>query len=99
MDYEKIVYTDDDVIESKDDERVESLIGKKVYASWSRDMCLYRANHSYIDLQFFLIRTDPENTIAPFVVAPVNHQSTTNTATEPLNYNMPYLIGVKSERV
>ena len=97
MDFTNPVYTDEDIIESRDDKRVSSLIGKKVYASWSKDICLYRANHSYIDLQQDFLRVDPENTIAPFVVDhPVyKHDDIRNATTEPVSINTPYIIGVK----
>lgn len=90
-------YTDDDIIESKDDERVRSLIGKKVYSSWSKEMCLYRANHNYIDLQQTLLRIDFENSIAPFVVDSgiSSYRVANTTTTEPSSYNVPYIVGVK----
>ena len=97
MDFTNSVYTDEDIIESHDDKRVSSLIGKKVYSCWSKDICLYRANHNYIDLQQDLLRVDPENTIAPFVVGlPVyKHEDIRNATTEPVSINTPYIIGVK----
>lgn len=97
MNFTNPTYMDEDIIESSDDKRVSSLIGKKVYASWSKDICLYRANHNYIDLQQDLLRVDPENTIAPFVVGlPVyKHDDVRNVATEPVSINTPYIIGVK----
>ena len=97
MDFTNSVYTDEDIIESHDDKRVSSLIGKKVYSSWSKDICLYRANHNYIDLQQDLLRVDPENTIAPFVVGlPVyKYEDIRNATTEPVSINTPYIIGVK----
>ena len=97
MDFTNPVYTDEDIIESRDDKRVSGLIGKKVYSSWSKDICLYRANHNYIDLQQDLLRVDPENTIAPFVVGlPVyKHEDIRNATTEPVSINTPYIIGVK----
>ena len=90
-------YIDEDIIESSDDKRVSSLIGKKVYASWSKDICLYRANHNYIDLQQDLLRIDLDNTIAPFAVSlPVyKHDDVRNVTTEPVSINTPYIIGVK----
>ena len=97
MNFTNPTYIDEDIIESSDDKRVSSLIGKKVYASWSKDICLYRANHNYIDLQQDLLRVDPENTIAPFVVGlPVyKHDDIRNATTEPVPINTPYIIGVK----
>ena len=97
MDFTNPVYTDEDIIESRDDKRVSNLIGKKVYSSWSKDICLYRANHNYIDLQQDLLRVDPENTIAPFVVGlPVyKHEDIRNATTELVSINTPYIIGVK----
>lgn len=97
MDFTNPVYTDEDIIESRDDKRVSGLIGKKVYSSWSKDICLYRANHNYIDLQQDLLRVDPENTIAPFVVGlpAYKHEDIRNTTTEPVSINTPYIIGVK----
>ena len=97
MDFTNPVYTDEDIIESHDDKRVSNLIGKKVYSSWSKDICLYRANHNYIDLQQDLLRVDPENTIAPFVVGlPVyKHEDIRNATTEPVSINTPYIVGVK----
>ena len=97
MDFTNPVYTDEDIIESRDDNRVSNLIGKKVYSSWSKDICLYRANHNYIDLQQDLLRVDPENTIAPFVVGlPIyKHEDIRNATTEPVSINTPYIIGVK----
>lgn len=97
MNFTNPTYIDEDIIESSDDKRVSSLIGKKVYASWSKDICLYRANHNYIDLQQDLLRVDPENTIAPFVVGlPVyKHDDIRNATTEPASINTPYIIGVK----
>ena len=97
MNFTNPIYTDEDIIESSDDKRVSSLIGKKVYASWSKDICLYRANHNYIDLQQDLLRVDPENTIAPFVVGlPVyKHEDIRNATTKPVSINTPYIIGVK----
>ena len=97
MDFTNPIYTDEDIIESHDDKRVSNLIGKKVYSSWSKDICLYRANHNYIDLQQDLLRVDPENTIAPFVVGlPIyKHDDIRNATTEPVSINTPYIIGVK----
>ena len=97
MDFINPVYTDEDIIESHDDKRVSNLIGKKVYSSWSKEICLYRANHNYIDLQQDLLRVDPENTIAPFVVGlPVyKHDDIRNATTEPVSINTPDIIGVK----
>ena len=98
MDFTNPVYTDEDIIESRDDKRVSNLIGKKVYSSWSKDICLYRANHNYIDLQQDLLRVDPENTIAPFVVGlPVyKHGDIRNATTEPVSINTRYIIVVKA---
>ena len=97
MDFTNSVCTDGDIIESHDDKRVSSLIGKKVYSSWSKDIGLYRANHNYIDLQQDLLRVDPENTIAPFVVGlPVyKHEDIRNATTELVSINTPYIIGAK----
>ena len=97
MDFTNSVYTDEDIIESHDDKRVSSLIGKKVYSSWSKDICLYRANHNYIDLQQDLLRIDLDNTIAPFAVSlPIyKHEDIRNATTEPVSINTPYIIGVK----
>ena len=97
MDFINPTYIDEDIIESSDDKRVSSLIGKKVYASWSKDICLYRANHNYIDLQQDLLRIDPDNTIAPFAVSlPIyKHEDIRNATTEPVSINTPYIIGVK----
>ena len=97
MDFTNPVYTDEDIIESRDDKRVSSLVGKKVYSSWSKEICLYRANHNYIDLQQDLLRVDPDNTIAPFAVRlPIyKHDDVRNVITEPVSINTPYIIGVK----
>ena len=97
MDFTNPVYTDEDIIESHDDKRVSSLIGKKVYSSWSKDICLYRANHNYIDLQQDLLRIDLDNTIAPFAVSlPIyKHEDIRNATTELVSINTPYIIGVK----
>ena len=97
MNFTNPTYIDEDIIESSDDKRVSSLIGKKVYASWSKDICLYRANHNYIDLQQDLLRIDPDNTIAPFAVSlPIyKHEDIRNATTEPVSINTPYIIGVK----
>ena len=97
MNFTNPTYIDEDIIESRDDKRVSSLIGKKVYSSWSKDICLYRANHNYIDLQQDLLRVDPENTIAPFVVGlPVyKHGEVRNTTTEFTSRNTAYIIGAK----
>ena len=97
MDFINPVYTDEDIIKSSDDKRVSSLIGKKVYSSWIKEICLYRANHNHIDLQQDLLSVDPENTIAPFVVGlPVyKHDDIRNATTEPVSTNAPYIIGVK----
>ena len=97
MDFTNPTYIDEDIIESSDDKRVSSLIGKKVYASWSKDICLYRANHNYIDLQQDLLRIDLDNTIAPFAVSlPIyKHDDVRNATTEPVSINTPYIIGVK----
>ena len=97
MDFINPAYIDEDIIESSDDKRVSSLIGKKVYASWSKDICLYRANHNYIDLQQDLLRIDLDNTIAPFAVSlPIyKHDDVRNVTTEPVSINTPYIIGVK----
>ena len=97
MNFTNPTYIDEDIIESSDDKRVSSLIGKKVYASWSKDICLYRANHNYIDLQQDLLRIDLDNTIAPFAVSlPVyKHDDVRNVTTEPVSINTPYIIGVK----
>ena len=97
MNFTNPTYIDEDIIESSDDKRVSSLIGKKVYASWSKDICLYRANHNYIDLQQDLLRIDLDNTIAPFAVSlPIyKHEDIRNATTEPVSINTPYIIGVK----
>ena len=97
MTFTNPVYTDRDVIDCGSDERVPDLIGKKVYASWSKEICLYRANHNYVDLQQDLLRIDLNNTIAPFVsILPVyKHSETRNTTTEPMSINTPYIVGVK----
>lgn len=97
MDFTNPVYTDEDIIESHDDKRVSSLIGRKVYSSWSKEMCLYRANHNYIDLQQTLLRIDFENSIAPFIVdSGISSYKVANTTmTEPSSYNVPYIVGVK----
>ena len=97
MNFTNPTYIDEDIIESSDDKRVSSLIGKKVYASWSKDICLYRANHNYIDLQQDLLRIDLDNTIAPFAVSlPIyKHDGVRNVTTEPVSINTPYIIGVK----
>ena len=97
MNFTNPTYIDEDIIESSDDKRVSSLIGKKVYASWSKDICLYRANHNYIDLQQDLLRIDLDNTIAPFAVSlPIyKHDDVRNVTTEPVSINTPYIIGVK----
>ena len=88
MDFINPVYTDEDIIESRDDKRVSSLVGKKVYSSWSKEICFYQANHNYIDLQ---------HTIAPFVVGlPVyKHDDIRSATTEPVPINTPYIIDVK----
>ena len=97
MNFTNPAYIDEDIIESSDDKRVSSLIGKKVYASWSKDICLYRANHNYIDLQQDLLRIDLDKTIAPFAVSlPIyKHDDVRNVTTEPVSINTPYIIGVK----
>lgn len=97
MTFTNPVYTDRDVIDCGSDERVSDLIGKKVYASWSKEICLYRANHNYVDLQQNLLRIDPNNTIAPFVISlPVyKHSEVRNTTTEAMSINTPYIVGVK----
>lgn len=97
MTFANPVYTDRDVIDCGSDERVSDLIGRKVYASWSKEMCLYRANHNYVDLQQDLLRIDPNNTVAPFVISlPVyKHSEVRNTTTEPMSINTPYIVGVK----
>ena len=97
MTFTNPVYTDRDVIDCGSDERVPDLIGKKVYASWSKEICLYRANHNYVDLQQDLLRIDLNNTIAPFVISlPVyKHSEARNTTTEPVSINTPYIVGVK----
>ena len=97
MNFTNPTYIDEDIIERSDDKRVSSLIGKKVYASWSKDICLYRANHNYIDLQQDLLRIDRDNTIAPFAVSlPIyKHDDVRNVTTEPVSINTPYIIGVK----
>ena len=97
MNFTNPTYIDEDIIESSGDKRVSSLIGKKVHASWSKVICLYRANHNYIDLQQDLLRVDPENTIAPFVVGlPVyKHDDIRNVTTEPVSIHTPYIIGAK----
>ena len=97
MNFTNPTYIDEDIIESSNDKRVSSLIGKKVYASWSKDICLYRANHNYIDLQQDLLRIDLDNTIAPFAVSlPIyKHDDVRNVTTEPVSINTPYIIGVK----
>ena len=97
MTFTNPVYTDRDVIACGSDERVPDLIGKKVYASWSKEICLYRANHNYVDLQQDLLRIDPNNTVAPFVISlPVcKHSEVRNTTTEPMSINTPYIVGVK----
>ena len=97
MNFTNPTYIDEDIIESSDDKRVSSLIGKKVYASWSKDICLYRANHNYIDLRQDLLRIDLDNTIAPFAVSlPIyKHDDVRNVTTEPVSINTPYIIGVK----
>ena len=97
MNFTNPTYIDEDIIESSGDKRVSSLIGKKVYASWSKDMCLYQANHNYIDLQQDLLRIDLDNTIAPFAVSlPIyKHDDVRNVTTEPVSINTPYIIGAK----
>ena len=97
MNFTNPVYVDEDIIECGSDERVPDLIGKKVYASWSKEICLYRANHNYVDLQQDLLRIDPDNTIAPFVVSlPIyKHDDIRNVTTEPVSVNTPYIVGVK----
>ena len=97
MTFTNPVYTDRDVIDCGSDERVPDLIGKKVYASWSKEICLYRANHNYVDLQQDLLRIDLDNTIAPFAVSlPIyKHDDVRNATTEPVSINTPYIIGVK----
>ena len=97
MNFTNPVYTDRDVIDCGSDERVPDLIGKKVYASWSKEICLYRANHNYVDLQQDFLGIDPNNTIAPFVISlsVYKHSEVRNTTTEPMSINTPYIIGVK----
>ena len=92
------IYTPSDIIEFAEDERLQNLIGKKVYASWSKEACLYMANHNWIDSQYYFDGVTEAGDDALFVVHPCvfRSQPLTNSPTSRFRLNMSYIIEVKN---
>lgn len=91
-------YTSSDIIELAEDERLQNLIGKKVYASWSKEACLYMANHNWIDLQYYFDGVTGTEDSTLFIVHPcvLRSQPLTNSPTSHFRFNMSYIIEVKN---